>query len=180
MSDYSEFKKTEIGDNLLAQINAGAFKQKELELEVEKLKESLKLKEKELAQISQITMPELMDAAGMKSFVTKDGITIGIKETVRGYISEANVEPAMKYLDDNGHGNLAKRQFVIPFGREEREWAEEFKKQLEDNENIPQFKIKADVHWATLSSWVKEQLEQGVNLPLDLFSVEITRSTKIV
>lgn len=166
-------------DNILAALSAAAMDQKRKEAEVARIEEQLAVAQAELKTIAEHTIPELMDAAEMESFTTKDGIVIKIVQKIRGSIPKATEAKAFEWLKDNKHDDLIKREFKIGFGKEEETWANKFLADLKKRKRPLAFEVKRTVHPSTLASFVTSQLEQGVDFPMDIFGVFRQRSSKI-
>lgn len=176
--DYSEWRDTP-GDNMMAAINAAALEQKKAELEVARLEEELKEAQRKLLDIQQHKLPELMDAAGMLKVRTQDGIEVTVREIIRGGIKTENAPRAIAWLEENGHGDLVKREFKINFNKDEEAWAKKFEADLRKRKKEVRMDVNRTVHASTLQSFVKNQLEEGVDMPLDLLGVFRQRITKI-
>ena len=181
MHDYSNYSDGP-GDNLLAQIAATAVDQQKAELAVEACTEALKKAKEVLCKVSETTLPDLMDKAEMSEFVTADGaLHIKLGEKIRASIPKdpSLQKEAFDWLDDNGHDGLIKRQFAIEFSRDEEKWANRFEGDLKRRKRQLMVKRKKSVHSGTLSSFVKEQLGEGVKLPMKAFGVFRQRFTKV-
>lgn len=176
--DYSDFKDGP-GDNLLARLSGLALDQKQAEAEVERLAEELKQAQNKLRDISEHQLPALMDEAEMKVCQTRDGITIKVVEKIRGSIPAPTAAKAFAWLEEHGHGNLIKREVKIEFGRDEEAWAKKFMADLAKRKKPLKHELKRGVHPSTLASFVTEQLQEGVDIPLETFGVFRQRSTKI-
>jgi hypothetical protein len=179
LHDYSEFKGGP-GDNLLAQISMTALEQKEAEAEVERCQDALKEAQNKLRRISEETLPALMDEAEMTTCETRDGIVVKVQEKIRGSLPKGREGAAFKWLDDHGHDDLVKREFKIQFGKDEETWARKFEADLRKRKKPVNVSRTDTIHPSTLASFVTEQLEAGVDIPLDAFGVYRQRSTKIV
>lgn len=178
--NYDEHKSSEnVATNILAALSSLAMQQKLAERAVEEAELKLAEAKAELVRISEREIPELMDAAEVTTFTTKDGILIKIKEKIRGSIPKDNEDRAFKWLKDHQHDDLIKREFKIVFGKKEEEWAEAFHAELKKREKPLAFEIKRTIHPSTLSSFVASQLEQGVDFPMDTFGVFRQRASVI-
>lgn len=177
--DYSEFKEPVVGDSALAQITRMAVEQKRLEAQVAKEEEQLQKTKDKLKDIAEFKLPALMDSIQMTKFTLADGSEIAIKETLRCSIPDAFAAEAYKWLEVNKHDALIKRQFTIDFSKDQEKWAAAFAKELQEREDPVNFKCKRSIHPQTLAAFVKEQLEEGVDLPLKVFGVFRQRTTKI-
>lgn len=176
--DYSEFKDGP-GDNLLARLSGLALDQKRAEAEVARLEEELKTAQARLRDIAEHQLPALMDEAEMSEFTTKDGIKISVKEVIRGSIPASNASKAFAWLEEHGHDNLIKREFKIEFGKDEEAWAKKFARDLAKRKRPLKVQLKRTVNPRTLQAFVREQLEEGVDIPLNLFGVFRQRFSKI-
>ena len=120
-------------------------------------------------------IPELMDKIGMTEFKTTSGLTVEIAEKIRASIPVAKKPLAFAWLKRNGNDAMIKRTISIAFGMGEEEKANAF---MEANSEY-ELADDAKVHPATLSAFVKDKLEKGEEIPLDLFGVYRERSSKI-
>lgn len=179
--DYSDIKRETAGnkDNILAQLTASAMDQLAAEKQVAACEEALAVAKAELKRISEFTIPELMDAAETQEHTTKDGLRIKITETIRGSIPKENPDAAFKWLGENKHDDLIKREFKIRFGKGDEAWAKKFERDLKARKKPVAVEVSRTVHPSTLASFVKGQLEAGVDFPLDTFGVYRQRVSKV-
>lgn len=176
--DYTEFKERP-HDEVLRQIALMALEQKKAEAFVEEKEEELRKARAALNDIAQHKLPALMDEIGSPEFTTADGIKITVRENIRASIPQICKAQALKWLEDNDHENLIKREFKVLFSKNEEEWAKEFEEMLAQSERELNVEVNRGVHASTLSAFVREQLEQGVDIPLQLFGAMRQRVTKI-
>ena len=176
--DYSDYQAP-LEDNILSEITNAALRQKTLEAELAKLDENLSIKKAELKNMAEIVIPDLMDKAGMTSFQLKDGSKIEVAETVRASIPAEFKSRAFKWLADHNHDALIKEQFTFDFDRDQTELSEEFGEFIKNKYPALRSKHKKSVHPSTLSSFVKGQLVEGVDIPLTYFGVYRQRVAKI-
>ena len=96
---------------------------------------------------------------------------------LRASIPVARRPEAHEWLTDQGHGDLIKRNVTVGFGREESEAAQALFDQLVGDG----LKVKDEqkVEPSTLKKFVKDQLEEGNAIPLDLFGAVQFRQAKI-
>lgn len=178
--DYSDYQTEKPGDNLLAQISETARLQLELEDDIARMEEALRVKKAEYAVISGSTLPELMDAADMAEFRLRDGRRVAIKTEVRANISKARATAACNWLRSNGFGALVKNVVMSEFGRGEDEKAHEAIEVL-SKLNLGHVSQSETVNHQTLSAWVRRHLEENPNavLPVDLLGITHQRIAKI-
>lgn len=177
-SAYVENRSAELNKELdnfqkdtLKKLSFWALKQKEAEKRVSEATDELKKAEMALRDIAEKTIPDLMKEAHIFSFVTTDGLKIKLKDVVSAKISENNQDAAFAWLEKNDHGNLIKREFKISFNKDEEQWAKKFEQDLRKRKKDVRYEIKRAIPHQTLSAFVREQLAEGVNIPLDTFGV---------
>jgi hypothetical protein len=101
---------------------------------------------------------------------------VSTKEDVYASIPKGNEENAYEWLNENGFGGIIKHVVSASFGKEEDSRAAEFVKAAQELGLTPE--DKRSIHSATLKAFVKEQLAQGKNIPLELFGAfQITKAT---
>lgn len=170
VADYSAYEAAP-GSDLLQQLSNLAENQRQIENDIQSHTEKLEKLKKDLQDVSERKIPELMDKVEMKEFVTSKGLKICIEEHLRANIPKPRMGEAVKWLDDNGHEKLVKRKFVINFQKEDEAWANKFAADLRKRKKPVDCQEEKSIHHRTLSAFVKEQLEAGVDVPLDVFGV---------
>jgi hypothetical protein len=121
-------------------------------------------------QIREHDLPTFMrDTLGLTTFTTNDGLTVEVETKIRASIGDRKIE-AFAWLVTNGHGALIKRTVEVAFNREQAKLAEELCLELSQQENAG-VRQTMKVEPATLTAWVKTQLEEGNPIPMDLFGV---------
>lgn len=178
--DYSDEQdeRRGIGDNLMKQLEALADRQESLESEVEQLEELLEKKKNELKIIADQEFPSLLSGL-TGSLRLSDGRTVELNEKIRASIAGSKAGPACEWLDEHGHGELVKREFVIKFNRDDEAWAKKFQRDLDKRKKPLAYNVKRTVHPQTLQAWVKEQLQAGVDLPRETFGVYVQKTAKV-
>lgn len=176
--DYSHVSGiTQPGDNLVAALANMADQQEAAEAEVARLESLLDEAKTNLRRIVEHEIPSLMD--GLEGTINlPDGRKVTIAEKIRASVKKEVKPIAMRWLDDNGHGGIVKRQFIIEFGKDQEEWARAFRQQLAESRVPLNVKEERNVQWQTLDAWVREQLAEGNQLP-EVFGVFRQRFAKI-
>lgn len=167
---YSDYRSGP-GENLLAQISEVAREAMERERRVEELQDQLEEERAQLRLVREKTLPDLMDVAEMDEVTTRDGIVIKVSENLRGSIPKKTEAEALRWLEENDHGNLIKRQFTIEFGKGDEAWANKFERDMARRKKPLNMKRRAAVHPQSLLAFCREQLSEGEVLPLDIFGV---------
>lgn len=163
----------------LKTISALAEKSTELQAEIDALMFEVEQKTQENDKILRKQLPELMKDAGLESFKLADGSTVGVKSDVKCGITQANAARAFAWLEEHEFGGIIKSKLVSEFGREELEEAQKAIDLL--SEAGFQAELNRTVHPATLKSFVKERLEEGDDIPVDVFGIfefEMAKITK--
>ena len=173
----SDVKTPTIGDNSLKEMADLCAEQASLEEEMRQLEEQLKAKAKAARKLSQEIIPAKMSELGLESLTLKDGSSVKVKQLVQASIPVRHREEAFQWLRDNGHGDLIKNQVSATFGKGEDQSANEFI----DNINSLGYEHtqKVWVEPMTLKAFVREQITEGSELPMDTFGVFVGAETKI-
>jgi len=184
-NDYSKYEdKKELDTNdttvkLNQEIEALVLAAKK----VAECEDALRRAQKSYAAIADYRIPELMEAAGYTEggvHTVRDGLSVKWIRAIRASIPVARKSEAYRWLDDNGHGGMIKRSFIISFGRDDEKWAAKFARDLMQRKKPVPLERKDKVEPSTLKAFVKDQLQEGSDLPLDLFGVHMMPTTKIV
>lgn len=164
--DYASFKELpasaqlqELG-LLIEQLESA--KQRAAEAE-----EKFKSLQQVVTALEQYVIPEQMLAMNCKRHETVSGLVVELKETLRCSVPEANKERAMAWLVDHGHGAVIKDTVLVMFNAKEHESAIELAKKLQEAK-LP-VKQEQRVESATLRSLLRKLLEQGEDVPMELF-----------
>jgi len=157
---------------LLSQL---ANDQLEAEQNVEKSEEALKMAKLRLRDISEGQIPELMDKLQLEQFKTANGLQIVVATQVRASISKENMPKALEWLRERGHEKIVKH--VIEVTPKSDGDAISLMRGLLDAGC--QVEDKASIHWQTLGGFVREKLEKGEDVPMDLFGVFRQRFSKV-
>lgn len=161
----------------LPEITKLAHKQHGLECEIDVLEETSKDLKDALKQIQEFQLPAAMENAGISSYATQDGIKVKIEDKVQASLKVENRPKGFAWLEDNGYGHLIKTKVVINFDRGEMDEANDLVNDLRKEGFVAN--VERKVEPMTLMSFIKEQLELGRDIPLEIFSVYKHRSAKV-
>ena len=166
-------------DNLKGVENLSA-----LVLELQKLEDEIKDKEDRLKstkekadQLSQVAIPEIMEALKMKTMKLTDGSAIEIKEIYSATIPTDKKEGAYNWLRENDLGDLIKNEVTVSFGRGEDNKASEYADLAKGNGFEPTQKLKVEP--MTLKALFRERSENNEELPSEHFNLFKGNKTKI-
>ena len=163
--------------NILTVLSQLAEELQAAELEVKQREAELKAAKERHQQLNEVTIPDIMDENGISEFVTTDGFKLLVTDKLVGNITKANEQEAHQWLADHGYESLLKNQFKVDFGKGDDRTAQEVENFLAGHG------VHADrkrfVHPQTLHAFLREKLEDGEDVPLELFGVFRKRQTKV-
>jgi hypothetical protein len=166
-----------ISSEELAMISGLANIQVQIEKEIVKLNEDLKIKMEELKVVQEITLPNAMAEVGMSEFKLSDGTKISIKNDVFASIPKDDGGRAFNWLRGHDFGGLIKNVVSCEFGKGEDAKAIEAAQLLAQSGYHPT--QKESVHPSTLKAFVKEMMGNGQDVPADVFGVFTTTKSKV-
>lgn len=92
---------------------------------------------------------------------------------IRSDWEQEKKDAAFGWLDKNGYGDLVKNVFVVVVDRDDHEMARDVEKALD--EAGVDYQREQTVPWNTLTAFVREQIEAGETLPLELLGATVGR-----
>ena len=150
---------------------------KDLEDEVANAEESLKKLKEKARQVSSIEIPAMMDEMQITKLKLKDGESVEIKKVYGASIPKDQQEAAFQWLRNNGLGDVIKNDITVTFGRGEDNKAAAYANLAKGQGFEPVQKI--GVNPMTLKALVRERLENGQDVPTELFKPFEGNQTKI-
>ena len=178
--EYAAFRD-EPSTNLTTVLRQLADEYLAAEAEVLRIEAELETAKASMKDVAEVRIPAATDGMDGK-FNLGDGRELQVKEEIRSSIAGDKKDPAIAWLDDHDYGHIVKRQVVVEFAKGETERTTAFLeavKALEMELGTLVVKTNFSVHHATLNSWVKEQLGEGVDLPVDIFGIFRQRTAKV-
>ena len=155
-----------------------------LVLELQKLEDDIKVQEDKLKltkekadRLSQVAIPEIMEALKMKTMKLADGSAIEIKEIYSATIPVNKKEGAYNWLRENDLGDLIKNEITVSFGRGEDNKASEYADLARGRGLEPTQKLKVEP--MTLKALFRERSEKNEELPSEHFNLFKGNKTKI-
>ncbi len=122
-------------------------------------------------------IPTMMQEMNVRTMKLADGSAIEVKPVYGASITEAKKEEAFKWLRDNDLGNIIKNEVTVSFGRNEDNKAANYANLAQSQGYQPVQKLK--VESMTLKALVRERIENGLDMPSELFNVFQGNRTKI-
>ena len=144
-----------------------------LEQEIAETEETLKAQKAALHKITDERLPETLEEMNLQQFTLKDGSQISVKPIYAASIPKERREEAFGWLREHHFGDLVKNNVSVTFGRGEDEIAKDFIGLCADKGFVPNQIEKVEP--MTLKAWLREQVEAGNPVPLDLFGAFISQ-----
>jgi hypothetical protein len=106
-----------------------------------------------------------------------DGVTVSRKMMVHASIPADRKDEAFSWLREHGLDDIIKNDITVSFGKGEDNMAGDVIGLLQERGFDP--KAKTHVHPSTLKAFVKERVEQGKPIDLDMFGAFIANAAEI-
>jgi hypothetical protein len=137
----------------------------------------LKDQKKALHAILDEKLPEALEEMGLQKFTLTDGSEISVNPVYAASIPVNRREEAFQWLRDHEFGDLVKNNVTVTFGRGEDDVAKEFVGTVHTLGLIPSQLEKVEP--MTLKAWLRERVDAGDPIPLDLFGAYISQRATI-
>jgi len=177
-SDSPESDKLDtLNDGMLTVISRLANEAAELESQIGAAEQLLKEKKRLLHNITDEKLPEALEEMGLQKFTLTDGAEISVKPIYAASIPVDRRMEAFQWLRDHEFGDLVKNNVTVTFGRGEDETAKDFVGLCGSQGFVPSQIEKVEP--MTLKAWLRERVEAGDPIPLDLFGAFISQRATI-
>jgi hypothetical protein len=171
-------------------VRAAAAAARDLEIQKQSLKERLSEVDYQLRTLYWRTLPDMMQSAGVDQVgVAAQGNLPAYDLTLEDHVSanigvtwtEEKRNAALRWLEDNGHGDLIQTRVIADFPREERAAAAAFAENtLGCAGGKVEVSVAETVNPMTLRAWLRREMRAGRQLPpLDLIGAAIARVAKL-
>ena len=121
-------------------------------------------------------IPTLMDEMGVER-IDVDGVTVTRKMMVHASIPAARKDEALGWLRSEGLDDIIKNDVTCSFGKGEDNIAGDVLGMLEERGYNPT--AKTYVHPMTLKAFIKERMESGQKIVLDMFGAFVANAAEI-
>jgi len=156
-----------IDDSGLKSVAEVARQITETEAKLAHHEQELKDIKKKLLKLTDEDLPALLQEIGVSEFKLDDGSEVKVRPTYGAHIKVENKEKAFNWLRENGFDDIIKNVISFQFGRGDDNDASRLMEMASEQGYDPL--QKQDVHSQTLKAFVKERIEKGEELPMDLF-----------
>jgi hypothetical protein len=169
-----------------AKIFEGAAQLAEYEKRIEALAKDLKEVTDDRNKLARETLPRLFDHLhtdhlGVPGWAADVVLVNNIHAAIKEDMEEADKTAAFNYLELVGGGGIVKNTVSVQFGLKETELAADFIRYISGWNALAgrEVRSKREVHWATLTKFVKEQLKANKPIKLGLLGGSATRECSI-
>ena len=181
--DYSDEPDAPVSDDAMKRLTTLVVKMSQLELREMELEADLKECKKELRQYEDNLIPELMQEMGTSMVRTAAGTTVEVKEDVRASFpkDEGRQATAFRWLRESGNDGIIKREITVRYGRDSTEWADALMRKMEEWGVAAHGVVEQEwsIHHQTLLSFIRTELKEGRDVPLEAFGAFVARTAKI-
>jgi hypothetical protein len=147
-----------------------------VEQQIDDAENHLKALKQNKHKLSVENIPALMDEMGVDR-IDVDGVTVTRKMMVHASIPVDRKEEAFSWLREQGLDDIIKNDVSISFGKGEDNVAGDVVGLLQERGFDPQ--TKTHIHPSTLKAFVKERLENGKPIDLDMFGAFVANAAEI-
>lgn len=147
-----------------------------LEDQIEDAENHIKALKAEKHRLTTEIIPQLMDEMGMQE-IKVDGMKVAIKPIIHASIPADKKDAAFAWLRETGHDDIIKNDVILTFGKGQDNVAGALVDDLRQQGFDPQ--TKTHVHPMTLKAFIREQLEKGEAIDLDLFGAYVINAAEI-
>jgi hypothetical protein len=155
--------------NLVRQLEVVVSDLDEAELHIKKLKQ-------EKNRLAMEAIPAVMDEMDVTRLDVGE-VSVTLKPFVSASIPVPRRQEAYEWLRDHGLDDIIKNDVILSFGRGEDDQANKIMLDLEMQGMHPE--NKTHIHASTLKAFVKERVENGKPIDLDLFGAFVAKTADI-
>lgn len=180
--EKDQSKLLQEGGGDLKDLNTLCQKLKTIEDRISQKEEELDNLKAEMKKVSYEEIPDLLAEKGLEKLTLADGTKVEVRKVINAYLPKEDKNPedrqkALKWLRDNGLGDIIKNNITVSFGRGEDNKAVEYASLAQNSGYMPSQKV--DVNNRQLVAAFRERLENGLEVPPELFKLFVGNQTKI-
>ena len=132
---------------------------------------------KALRKVTDELLPDALEDLNLEKVVMKDGSEISVNPIYGASIPKDRLVEAYDWLRQHGDGDIIKNNVTVTFAKGEDLDAQAFMVMCDDQGFTPQQAEKIEP--MTLKGWLREKVETGQTIPMDLFGAYISQRAKI-
>jgi hypothetical protein len=138
---------------------------------------ALKDLKEQLTEVSEVDLPSALEALGVASITLSDGGCVTMKESVFAGITEKNKEAAFEWLEATDNDGIINNVVGCNFGKGQDSEAQRLTELLSSQGYS--YTNTRSVNSQTLKAFVRKQLEEGLPIPVDVFSIHVKKTALI-
>ena len=148
----------------------------QLTIDINKKEEELKSLKLQKHLMSTEQIPTMMDEMGVQR-LDVENLSVSLKPLINASIPPTRREEAYQWLRENDLDDIIKNDVIISFGKGEDNMAGDIMYDLEQRGMHPE--KKTHIHSMTLKAFIRERVEKGLPIDLDLFGAYVARIADI-
>ena len=165
--EVSSTATQKLGGSALSAVSILARKMRDMEQEIDDTEKALSSLKKQYLKLTDEELPAALEELGIAEMKLDDGSKIKLTQIYGASIPVERREEAFAWLRENGYDDIIKNTVACSFGRGEDDKAAKFTDSIRRMGLAPD--TKTEVHAMTLKAFVRERVETGDELPMDLF-----------
>ena len=148
----------------------------QLTIDINEKEEELKSLKLQKHKMSTEQIPAMMDEMGVQR-LDVENLSVSLKPLINASIPPTRREEAYQWLRENDLDDIIKNDVILSFGKGEDNIAGDIMYDLEQRGMHPE--KKTHIHSMTLKAFIKERVEKGLPIDLDLFGAFVARTADI-
>jgi len=148
----------------------------QLTIDINAKEEELKSLKLQKHKMSTEQIPAMMDEMGVQR-LDVENLSVSLKPLINASIPQTRRDEAYQWLRDNGLDDIIKNDVIMSFGKGEDNMAGDIMYELEQRGMHPE--KKTHIHSMTLKAFIRERVEKGLPIDLDMFGAFVARTADI-
>ena len=148
----------------------------QLTIDINKKEEELKSLKLQKHLMSTEQIPTMMDEMGVQR-LDVENLSVSLKPLINASIPPTRRDEAYQWLRENDLDDIIKNDVIMSFGKGEDNMAGDIMYELEQRGMHPE--KKTHIHSMTLKAFIRERVEKGLPIDLDLFGAYVARTADI-
>ena len=148
----------------------------QLTIDINEKEEELKSLKLQKHKMSTEQIPAMMDEMGVQR-LDVENLSVSLKPLINASIPPTRRDEAYQWLRENDLDDIIKNDVIMSFGKGEDNMAGDIMYELEQRGMHPE--KKTHIHSMTLKAFIRERVEKGLPIDLDLFGAYVARTADI-
>lgn len=174
MFDETTLDKVQEGD--MKNLSSLVKDLNQITLNINEKEEELKALKLQKHKMSTEQIPAMMDEMGVQR-LDVENLSVTLRPLINASIPQTRREEAFQWLRDNGLDDIIKNDVIMSFGKGEDNMAGDIMYELEKRGMHPE--KKTHIHSMTLKAFIRERVENGLPIDLDMFGAFVARTADI-